>query len=394
MLLKTYTKKHAMRYKISVALREDYIKQDGTCALYLRVYYNKYLRIPLQICVRPDQFDSEKEIVKDNHPRARDFNMMIDDYINRASTIFIEARLAHREVTPISFESEFYNPKARENFIEFFKSELIGRKNRVEKGTYVQHSSTLNKLIRYRAHLPFNNITPEFLESYEEYLKKVLKNENNTIWRDMKNIRTYLRRAEQKDIRFANPFRYYKAPKYNSDPCFLFPDEFAAIVNYYNDNQSHPFSRTLRAFLFSCFTGLRLSDIKTITSKNIVDNEIVLVPAKTKKKNKELRIPLTDQAKQYLIKNSDKLFDMPADQVMNRNLKKIAIQLGIRKSKFSFHAARHTFGFLFTYNQGELLALSKLLGHEKITTTMTYVHLVNDSRTRDNARGIIGKFNK
>lgn len=51
------------------------------------------------------------------------------------------------------------------------------------------------------------------------------------------------------------------------------------------------------AFLFSCFTGLRFSDVETFNARNVVGNVIVIRQTKTRE---PVRIPLTDNALRYL----------------------------------------------------------------------------------------------
>jgi integrase len=140
---------------------------------------------------------------------------------------------------------------------------------------------------------------------------------------------------------------------------------------------------TLRTFLFSCFTGLRISDIHNIKMENIVKNTLIFVPIKTSSTtNKTLRIPLPEPA-QTLIKDVSrlrlygKIFHTEADQTMNKRLKTILAAMDINK-KMSFHCGRHTFATVFLRNGGKLHILQKLLGHHSIKETMKYVHILPD----------------
>ena len=51
-------------------------------------------------------------------------------------------------------------------------------------------------------------------------------------------------------------------------------------------------------------------------------------------------------------------------------LKRLAIP------KSGFHRLRHTFATSYLQNGGEVVRLSRVLGHTQITTTMRYLHLM------------------
>ena len=79
-----------------------------------------------------------------------------------------------------------------------------------------------------------------------------------------------------------------------------------------------------------------------------------------------------------MVKTHGKLFDIPADSVVNRHLKEIWYEVKM-SPKLSFHSARHTFAMLFLDAGGKVEVLQSILGHSKIDTTMEYVHLRNDA---------------
>ena len=127
----------------------------------------------------------------------------------------------------------------------------------------------------------------------------------------------------------------------------------------------------LSMFLFSCFTGLRFSDVSKLTKENIFSEDIVFTSEKT---GKFQRIPLNNSAKRYL-DPIDIFKGNYTNEYFNRELKEIAKIVGIRK-KITFHVSRHTFATNFLSCGGRVEHLQKLLGHSKIEDTMIYVHIV------------------
>ena len=70
------------------------------------------------------------------------------------------------------------------------------------------------------------------------------------------------------------------------------------------------------------------------------------------------------------------LFPKFSNQDMNRNLKLIGQELGIKR-RLTFHLARHTFATTVTLLNGvPIETISKLLGHTKLTTTMIYTRII------------------
>lgn len=140
-----------------------------------------------------------------------------------------------------------------------------------------------------------------------------------------------------------------------------------------------------RAFLFSCYCGLRLSDVLSLTWRNIETlndkYQIVIVQKKTKQ---PLYIPIFQKQLEYLPAKSDKsndtpLFNLPTPPTIERVLGKWATDAGITKH-LTFHVSRHTFATSLLTLGADLYTTSKLLGHTNIATTQIYAKIVNKKK--------------
>jgi len=138
-----------------------------------------------------------------------------------------------------------------------------------------------------------------------------------------------------------------------------------------------------QAFLFACFTGLRISDIRNLTWGNIVERNGSFFVTITMQKTKEpLTIKLNRQAAKWLPKKkaTKEVFDLPVyNVIINDNLKRWAKKAGIEKS-LCFHMSRHTFATMELTLGVDLYIVSKLLGHSDITVTQTYADIINKKR--------------
>lgn len=131
-----------------------------------------------------------------------------------------------------------------------------------------------------------------------------------------------------------------------------------------------------RAFLFSCFTGLRISDILALKSDNILDGNIVI---RQKKTSEPVIIPIGANAEIFLREGLP--FRLPKINTINRNIGIWVKKAGIGKH-VTFHISRHTFATMALSNGSDLYVTSKLLGHTSVNTTAIYAKIVDVARKK------------
>jgi integrase len=91
-----------------------------------------------------------------------------------------------------------------------------------------------------------------------------------------------------------------------------------------------------------------------------------------------MEIPLSLIEKYRNNRTDGKVFPVPIYQTVLNHLKKIDKQCGLGKN-LSYHVARHTFASLITLSEGvPIETVSKMLGHQDITTTQTYAEVSTD----------------
>ncbi len=181
-----------------------------------------------------------------------------------------------------------------------------------------------------------------------------------------------------------NPMqRLESREKFHYDPAprdFLTIDEVKRAIAAPSDHEP-----TKQAFLFSCFTGLRLSDVKALTMNKIQrlpDDSGYFVRVRMQKTNRWLDVPLSAEAMRWLPKSDDpdaplfRLYQSPNLEIhINSWLK----EAGLTKH-VTFHCARHTFATMMITLGVDLYTVSKLLGHSKIETTQIYARLIDQRK--------------
>ena len=148
------------------------------------------------------------------------------------------------------------------------------------------------------------------------------------------------------------------------------------------------------AFLFSCFTGLRYSDLRCITladfHKDTIGTYLDISMVKT---GERLRVYVPDNALHMIPKrkrtNTEAIFDLPKNDAGNVYLRRWIKVAGIDKN-ITFHCARHTAATLLLSSGLPLAVVSKQLGHLKISTTQIYAKIVDEAQVE--AANIIDKI--
>ena len=144
-----------------------------------------------------------------------------------------------------------------------------------------------------------------------------------------------------------------------------------------------PFYNTLlkKAFLFSCFCGLRHCDIIALRWEDIRydENGNALLNIIQKKTKEAISLPLSSEAIKHLpnrgnAQETEKVFaGLVSLGRSNEILHRWVEQAGISKH-VTFHTARHTHATMMLTLGVDLYTVSKLLGHTNIQTTQIYAN--------------------
>ena len=155
-----------------------------------------------------------------------------------------------------------------------------------------------------------------------------------------------------------------------------------------------PNEQVKAAFLFSCFCGLRLSDIEGLTWGAIRQNgNAWQVETRMQKTRQILYLPLSDAARSFLPDRGNKgpedlVFTLPKRVTTQWGVTQWVKRAGIAKN-ISFHCARHTFATMALTQGADLYSISKLLGHTNVATTQIYATII-DQRKQDAANLLNG----
>lgn len=137
------------------------------------------------------------------------------------------------------------------------------------------------------------------------------------------------------------------------------------------------------AFLFSCFCGLRISDVRSLQWKHVVTAGGKMYLKITQfKTRRPLTIPLSRQALRWMPERGNAREDEYIFPPLSKNMTVLddwAKEAGINKH-ITFHVSRHTFATMELTMGADIYTTSKLLGHTSVATTQIYAKVINSKK--------------
>ena len=334
--------------------RKKKLLPNGTALVQIEAYLNlrkKYFSTGIYIT--PEQWDNKRRKVK-NHPNAIRLNNKISEFIAKLQGVELDRRNAGK---PFSLEilSEFVRGRYTNSFIDFIQKE-IESDHASAKNTRLGELTTLKVLQQFRSNITFDDLTFELLTEFESFLfNKGLS--VNTVHKYFSHLRKFVNLAINKELLDLNryPFRKFKSRTETTKREYLSPEELQAMENIVLPRKEKRLRKVLDMFLFSCYTGLRISDITALSKDEIqtVDGNIWIITT-MKKTSEPIRIPLyllfdgkpVKILERYMRPDRKYMFDdLPYKQV-NNGVKELAEKAGITK-KVTFHTARHNKNYIY-----------------------------------------------
>ena len=142
-----------------------------------------------------------------------------------------------------------------------------------------------------------------------------------------------------------------------------------------------------KAFLFSCFTGLRYSDMMALKWNEIhkaADGKTLYIEHEQVKTKNMVTIPLSNEALKWMPRKSKgdervfhqlRITSTTVEVVLGEWMQ----EAGIRKH-ITYHCSRHTAATLLLTLGADLYTVSKILGHRSIRMTEVYAKIVDKKK--------------
>ncbi|OYX85518.1 MAG: hypothetical protein B7Y83_04460 [Flavobacteriales bacterium 32-34-25] len=373
------TRKIIVPMKESFTFRE-YKKSNGKTPLVLTLRSNsKKERIALNLDIDTDYWDKNKQRLKPINQEHIDINLILDNIQSKITQIKTSYRLSDRVLTLETLKKEFLSDMPRIRFTAFYKIMLEEEKVLMEIGSYKRYCSVLKKIEAFDNDITFMEIDQNWLDKFRKHLRG-LGNASTTVAANIAAVKKFLGLAKKSGIKLAINIDEIKVGSTRGNRTSLSTHELKRCAGYYFSPYIADSHRLILGyFLFSCMTGLRISDVQRLTRSNFMDDYVSFIAKKTQK---DQSIAMNMKARQ-IVDYEPLLFEKKfADQHINDELKKIMAILKINK-KVTFHVARHTFATSFLRAGGAVEKLQILLGHGDISQTMIYSHIVRADANKE-----------
>ena len=265
------------------------------------------------------------------------------------------------------------------NYIDIFLEALSAEKGRSEK-TLTSYASDLNQ-----ANEAIDGGLMNATESAVQDFLSSLPDKASSVARKASALRGFYKFLMLEKIITVNPTANLELPKRNRAlPKFLSVDEIELLISSAGDVRNSLRLRAMIELLYA--SGLRVSELCELPISGILGNKLLIHG----KGAKERLVPMHDAAIHALNKWLDARGDTNSKYVFPSNgktghitrdgffkiLKKCAILSGIEQNRVSPHVLRHSFASHLLAGGANLRAIQTMLGHEDISTTQIYTHVM------------------
>lgn len=261
-------------------------------------------------------------------------------------------------------------------FIDLAKEYLKEDAEELAPLTVSTYRWNLRKVELFSPGLPVEGVDVEFICDYRKHLVEC-GNKPATINKALSVLRIFTRKFVSDGRLPKDPFEKIKIPRVYSNRGFLNLKELKSLYLNFFDNEgvlTEMEGESVRVFLFSCFTGLRFSDLRTLEWREVVNGKILKRMHKT---GDPVYIPIPAQARLLLPRRVDGcIFRIPDNSTFNKRLRRAVRKLGVSRYVHC-HMARHTFATTCITIGIPLPVTSKLLGHRNLETTLIYAKFVD-----------------
>lgn len=259
------------------------------------------------------------------------------------------------------------------NFVDYF--EQLTKQRLIAKGPW---RNTLNHLRAFTGGtLQISGVSREWLEGFKAYL--LSKVSPNTAYTYFSKVKAAMKQAEGKLIDRNPAAGVPQVKQTETERSYLTLEDLETLAATECDDPE-----VKRAFLFCCFSGLRLCDAESLLGQNIQNDRLQFRQKKTKGFE---YVPLSQTAKEILRNEAGNVLPLPTTKIFalrSRSHIMRMVKLWAEAAKIqkpvSFHTSRHTFATLSLTSGVDLYTVSKLLGHKTLASTQVYAKIIDQKK--------------
>lgn len=244
--------------------------KNGEAPILMRVTINgQYDEVRIQRSVAPKNWNAAKGNSKGRDRASLELNNYIATLCTRAYEKHKELAMESALITPKTLLKRVFGKDVEiRTVLATLKEEIAS----MEKVVGIDYSPvTINRyknvhrklavsISRYydKEDITFHELSPDFIQAFDIYLKTEERLCRNTIVRYMKCFKKITNMAIAKEWMRKDPFYGYRMEQDETDPVFLSYHELQTVMNRHFDIPRLELVKDI--FVFSCFTFLALID--------------------------------------------------------------------------------------------------------------------------------------
>lgn len=321
-------------------------------------------------------------LVPETSPEARSQN---EHTLKAANAIKAQRILDLANKKPIAIMNE----KAKLTLVDWIKEyeQIRVKQGKASVSDHVQ--GCLARLTKYNNRIKVHEVDLEFIEGFIAFLE-TQKNRRTKEPLAKKTVALYagtvlwaLNLAVEMEIIPSNPLQCYDWASIKGEQntrVYLTIEELGKL-------KDTPYKRedVTKPFLFSCFCGLRISDVRGLKWKDLIEEDGKAHLELTQKKTgKTLYLPLSKQAREFMPEprgdGDDCIFNIPDLHTVSKHLRLWAKEAKVTKG-FTFHVSRHTFATLTLTMGADIYTTAELMGHSDVETTQVYGKIIDTKKS-------------
>lgn len=384
-------------------IRRTKLNKEAEAPIFMRVTVNgQRADASVKRFIAPRLWNTAKGKAVENGRGCRELNLYLDAVSANVLRAWQHMELEGADISARTVLDRYLGKDrpVRHTLIEVFMEHNEKQKKLagidVAPATAVRYE-TCRKLIEQflrqayrRDDIYLDELSRQFVEDYEFFLKTERRCSHNTTIQYLKNLKKITRIALLKGWLQSDPFVEIRFHKEQVERDFLEKVELKKLLD---KKIVIPRLAQIRdVFAFCCLTGLAFSDVKQLRPEHIaIDiNGLRWIRKPRQKTGSMCNIPLMDAAQEILTQYGDNaycqthgvLLPVCSNQKMNSYLKELADICGISKH-LSTHTARHTFATLTLASGATIENVAKMLGHSDTKMTRHYARILDSSILRD-----------
>lgn len=380
-------------------LRNPQSKTETPIVLIFR-YEGNRIKLSTGEKIHSENWNDNKQNVRKTFIGSVEINANLERKKELINKLYREAKISGINPT-IDYLRQAYNKadeiEAEFDFFQFIEDFIEKQRPQKAKRTIISYVATQKMLLEFqkwrKAKITFESIDMNFYDEFVNYLIEVKRYAKNTVGSFIKELKVFMNEATERGINKNLIFRSRKFKTLEEDVETIYLNEDEIRILYGMDlSQNNKLDKVRDLFVFACYTGLRISDLRQLNKSNLKENYIQI---KTKKTGEMVYIPYHDIVREIIAKYDGEIPPIISEQKYNNYLKelgelagfdepintsrtkagKVATETNPKYNLITSHTARRSFATNAYKNGVPIIAIMKITGHKTDRSFMKYIKI-------------------